>query len=344
MSIKFTNNYTILKDILKIEYTFILSLLFNNFDDIIHLLKEKKPFYGEVLEYLYLSMPTFYNSTHDKICQQFRYIDSILRILYKNNKKNICAEFKEDVKNICNDFHIVESEFEYYYYIALLIISLENNINSDAYNLYAQFNDNIRDNIYDFENQLFNMLSINEYQCLFYNHLEDVYANNLSEDGKISVIHKDNYSYFLDNNSAKYYLTPYLKKVDNKRYPLIITNEYIYNIVNDKPNILSANNINSDIFNDNVRYIASYYTNDNSIRNWIPFFSYFHTYNNLQNDICYPLYNEYYVHHKIDNDNIHDSQDILYFDSDIENNIHYYVNKFTVYRPFMDNNDESVND
>lgn len=330
MSNKYTNDYTVIKDILKTEYTFILALLFNNFDEIIHLLKARKPFFGEVLEYLYLSMPSYYNTKHEIICQQYRYIDSVLRILYKNNKKNLCAQFKQNVKEICKDFHIEESEFEYYYYIALLIIAIESNINVDAYNLYMQFDDSIKDNIDNFQLQFFDMLDSNEFQVLFYNHLEDVYGNNLSDDNKVSVIYKDNYSYFLDNNYVK--LSYYLQGVPYKRYPIIISDKHIYNVIDNKPYILADNIIDTPIINETVRYVASYYLEDHSIRNFIPFFNYFQKYNNLQSDICLPLYNEYVIEDiTIDNDNIVNSKDFMIYNGNNIDAIHYYIDRFTVY-------------
>lgn len=329
---KYTNDYIIIKDILKTEYTFILSLLFNNFDEIIHLLKSRKPFFGEVLEYLYLSMPAYYNSKYERICQQYRYIDSLLRILYKNNKKSICAQFKQDVKDICKDFHIEESEFEYYYYIALLIIAIESNINIDAYNLYTQFEDNLREHVDSFQLQFFNMLNVNEFQALFYNHLEDVYNNNSSTDSKVSVIYSDNYSYFLDNNYAK--ISYYLQGVPYKRYPIIISDKYIYNVIDSKPCILTGNIIDTPIINETVRYVASYYIEDNTIRNFIPFFNYFTKYNNLKNDICLPLYNEYVAEVNIDNEMLYNSQDFMIYNGDKIDDIHYYIDRFTIYRPF----------
>ena len=193
---KFTNDYSIIKDILKTEYTLVLSLLFNNFDDAIHLLKTKMPFQGEILEYLYLSTPTYYNSTHDKICSSFRYIDNMIRILYKNHKKKLCAQIKQDVKNTCVNFHIEDNEFDYYYFIAMVIIALESYINTDAYNLYSEFSADVKENVDSFVNDLLNSFSVEEFQCLFYNHLEDVYQTNSSEDKSVSLIYKDNYSYF----------------------------------------------------------------------------------------------------------------------------------------------------
>ena len=337
---KFTNNYSILKDILKIEYTFILTILFNNFDEIIHLLKERKPFYGEVLEHLYLSMPSYYNSKHDKICQQYRYVDSILRILYKNNRKSICARFKQDVKEICKDFHMEENEFEYYYFIALLIITIENNINIDAYNLYMQFDEELKDNINKFAKELFKTLSTIEFQCLFYNHLEDVYSTNLSEDNKVSVIYKDNYSYFLDNSFIENHIDYYLQGVPQKRAPIIITDQYIYNVIDNKPYILTENTIdNTSIFNETVRYVASYYFEDHTIRNFIPFFNYFQHYNNLNNDICLPFYNDYNIKFPIERNELILSEDFMIFNNSNINDVHYYIDKFTVYRPFIEEED-----
>ena len=84
MHVKYTNAYTILRDILKNEYTLILSIMVVNIMDIVHVLKSdsKHPLYGEVLEYLYLSMPRYYTSTHDKICEKFKYVDNVIRTLY----------------------------------------------------------------------------------------------------------------------------------------------------------------------------------------------------------------------------------------------------------------------
>ena len=171
--IQYTNNYCILKDILKNEYQLILAMLLNNINDSIHLLKKKMPLQGEIMEYLYLSVPTYYNDTHSQICDKFRYIDNIIRILYKNNMKNLPREFNIDIKNICELFHIENNEFGYYYYIAMVIILLESFINEEAFALYSQFNENIKKSIDLFLVDLLTTLDKNEFQCLFYNHLED---------------------------------------------------------------------------------------------------------------------------------------------------------------------------
>lgn len=338
MSAKYTNNYTILKDILKNEYTFILTLLFNNFDDIIHLLKEKRPFYGEVLEYLYLSMPTYYNSTHDNICQQYRYIDDVLRILYKNHKKYICAEFKNDIKNICNDFHIEESEFSYYYYIALAIIILESPINEDAFNLYSQLNDEIANNITYFLHDFLNILTKKEFQCLFYNHLEDVYHTNRSINEELSLIYSDNYSYFLDNfNLKSMFFT--MDSIPYQYSPIIITNKGIYNVTNDNKinyicNPSSIEDMNLNILNSNINYVAQYNLINNTISNWIPFFNYFYNkYNNLSNELCIPLFDDYIINAKElnqYNNLLLNSNSFSIFNERISD-IHYWINQFTIY-------------
>lgn len=342
---KYTNNYTILKDILKSEYTFILTLLFNNFDDIIHLLKEKRPFYGEVLEYLYLSLPEYYNNKHDLICNQFRYIDDVLRIIYKTRKKYNCIEFKRDVHIICKDFHINEQEFEYYYFIALVILSLESTINEDAINLYSQLDDHIVENVTDFLQELFNTLTRKEFQCIFYNHLEDVYHTNRSDDGKISVLYKKNYSYFLDN----FDIDIMFKKIDSykdDKVPIIITKENIYNIIDNKVNHLSDNTIDKPIFHDNVIYVAYYYIKEHKIKNFIPFFNYFYNeYKDLNNDICYPLYNEYEIDYTFNNDMIdiiNKSNSFSIFDENL-NDLHYYIDQFTIYTNITEEENKEEN-
>ena len=271
----------------------------------IHLLKKKMPLQGEIMEYLYLSVPTYYNDTHSQICDKFRYIDNIIRILYKNNIKNLPRELNIDIKNICELFHIENSEFGYYYYIAMVIILLESFINEEAFTLYSQFNENIKKSVDSFLVDLLTTLDKNEFQCLFYNHLEDVYQNNLSIDKKFSAIHQNNYSYFLDNINIENMFARYLKPIPNKRYPIIITDEYIYNIVDNSPCMLEDNYIDSPIFDSTIRYIASYYIQDKTIRNWIPFFSFLHKYKNeITIDIYDTFYNDYYIQYPLNDDSL----------------------------------------
>lgn len=323
---KFTNDYTILKDILKAEYTFVLSLLFSNFDDIIHLLKEKQPFYGEILEYLYMSLPTYYNKTHDTICQTYRYIDDVVRILYKNHRKNQPSKFKNDVHNICEQFHIDESEFEYYYFVALFILALENGINEDAFNLYSQLDNSITENVEEFLDTFMKTLSTTEFQCIFYNHLEDVYHTNRSDDKMLSVLHKDNYSFFMDNHMPLSMMK--LEAVDGVRYPVVITKKNVYNIINNAPHKICENTFNETIFGDNVVYVAMYNVADKIIQNFIPIFYFFGKFENLSDDICQPLYEEFKMQCELD-DSSGESFSII--DSDYHN-LHYYVDQFTVYQ------------
>lgn len=332
--IQYTNNYCILKDILKNEYTLILSMLLNNINDSIHFLKQKMPLQGEILEYLYLSAPTYYNDTHSKICEHYRYVDNIIRILYKNNTKNLSSDFHNDVKNICELFNVEPNEFGYYYYIAMIIILLESSINEDAFTLYSQFDDKIKHNLHSFLIDLLSMLSKTEFQCLFYNHLEDVYRNNLSIDKKFSVIHNNNYSYFLDNINIENAFAEYLKPIPGKRYPIILTDEYIYNVVDDMPCMLEPNYIKSKIFHPTIKYIASYYIQDRTIRNWTPFFSYFYKYKgNLTEKIYDPLYNDYCIQYPLNDDSIialSNSEPFYFYDESL-NNIHYYIDVFSIY-------------
>lgn len=336
----YTNNYTILKDILKNEYMLVLSLLFNNFDDIIHLLKQKMPLQGEVLEYLYLSQPLFYNSTHDNVCKHFSYIDNVARTIYKNIRKQNSKRFKNEVYNICKAFHIESNEFEYYYFIAMAIIALERTINTDANELYAQIDNDIKDVLDQYLQEFLNILNKQEFQCLFYNHLEDVYENNLSIDKKVSIIHKNNYSYFLDNLNKDSLFEKYLLPVNSQRYPIIITDSYIFNVIDNKPCILEENHINNPIFDDSIRYIASYYISDMTIRNWIPFFKYFNKYNsdNVTQEMCRSFYDNYQVQYPLYDVSmvqLMNSEPFSFFDSNIDN-IHYYIDHFTVYTDIED--------
>lgn len=331
MASKFTNDFTIMKDIIKTEYTFILALLFTNFDEIIHLLKEKQPLHGEILEYLYLSFPTYYSAKHDKICQTYTYIDSVIRVLYKRHQKRLCPKFKQCIKEICANFHIEENELEYYYFVALLIIYLESSINVDAYNLYTQIDESIIEHVAIFLEDLMRTFNKTEFQCLFYNHLEDVYENNQSMDKKVSCIHKDNYSYFLDNLSNIILFGSCLPVISGKRYPIIITDEFIYNVIDNKPQMLQANNIKLPIFEESIRYVACYYPLDHTIRNWIPFFDFYKKYPKFDLNLLSALYNEYEVPYQIiDIDLLRQSQNFAIYDSDIRN-IHYYISNFTVY-------------
>ena len=344
--IQYTNNYSILKDILKQEYQLILAMLLNNINDSIHLLKKKMPLQGEILEYLYLSVPTYYNDTHGQICDKFRYVDNIIRILYKNNMKNLPREFNIDVKRICDVFHIENNEFQYYYYVAMIIILLENSSNEDAFTLYSQFNEDIKKNLESFLLDLLSMLDKNEFQCLFYNHLEDVYQNNLSIDKKFSLIHENNYSYFLDNVNINNIFAQYLKPIPNKRYPIIITDKYIYNIVDDMPCMLEVNYINTNIFDDRtIRYIASYYMQDRTIRNWIPFFSFFHKYkSDITADIYDAFYNDYCIQYPLNDDSLiglTNSEPFYYYDESL-NNIHYYIDIFSIYSTKIFKKDDEI--
>lgn len=346
---QYTNNYTILKDILKNEYILVLSLLFNNFDDIIHLLKNKMPLQGEILEYLYLSQPLYYNNIHDNICTNFSYIDNMVRTLYKNIKKKDIVKFKKEVHGICELFHLEDSEFEYYYFIALAIIGLESSINKEANELYNQLDLNIRDMIDNYIEEFLNLLNKQEFQCLFYNHLEDVYESNISIDKKISVLYKNNYSFFLDNLNKDTIFQKYLLPIENKRYPLIITNQFIFCIVNNKPCVLEDNHIEGNIFDDSIRYIASYYLDDMSIRNWIPFFNFFHKYNdNITTDLLDYFYNIYQVQYPLYDNSIKTlshSSSFIFYDSDIVNNVHYYISNFTVYSlDILESNNTNTNE
>lgn len=333
MEIKYTNNYTILKDILKNEYMLILSLMFVNLTDIIQVLKNKMPLQGEILEYLYQSMPSYYSNTHDKICERYKYIDNMIRMLYKHNKKNNCKEFKRDVYTISNGFHIEDDEFDFYYFVALLVITLESSINEDAYNLYAQLDSNIQHDMDHYLQDFFNMLSKEEFQCLFYNHLEDVYETNLSIDKKVSVINKDNYSYFLDSLNIDGIVSKYLEVIENERYPIILTDQNIFIVKDDKPVLVQSNDIDAPIFDERVRFIASYYIQDNMIRNWIPFFNYFGEYSDQITINDYnAFYNDYEIKYTIEKKKLKDSQNFYIYGTDNNNYIHYFIDKFTIYR------------
>ena len=332
---QYTNNYTVLKDILKNEYILVLSLLFSNFDEIIHLLKTKMPLQGEILEYLYLSQPTYYNNIHDTVCTNFSYIDNVVRTLYKNLKKVNSNEFKNDVHKICDLFHLEDSEFEYYYFIALAIIGLESSINTEANELYNQLDMNIRIMVDNYINEFINILNKQEFQCLFYNHLEDVYESNISVDKKVSLLHKNNYSYFLDILNKDSLFKEYLLPIEKKRYPILITDQFIYCVINNKLNILEENHIEGDIFDNTIRYIASYYLDDMTIRNWIPFFNLFHKYRNIiSSDILNYFYNVYQVQYPLYENSLNTllhSNSFIFYDSDITNSIHYYISNFTIY-------------
>lgn len=334
MNPKYTNDYTILKDIIKNEYQFVLTLLFTNFTEIIHLLKEKIPFCGEVLEYVYLSVPTYYNTKHDYVCKKYRYIDSVIRVVYKNRKDIHCAAFYNTVRSICTDLHIDANDFSYYYFISLVIVYLECNINVDAYNLYTQFDKDIINDIQGYLNDLLNLLDINEFEALFYNHLEDVYRSNSSIDTKVSVLHKDNYSFFLDNFDKSRFFGMYFPIDDMYRYPLIITDEFIYCVVDCKPKMLQANTIDAPIFHEDVRYIASYYPCLNRIKHWIPFFNGLNetfNINKVNVQLFEDLYENYSVEYKItDTATLTDSSNFYIFNKDLDK-IHYYTDMFTVY-------------
>jgi len=257
------------------------------------------------------------------------------RTLYKNIRKNNSKKFKNDVYNICKSFHIEVNEFEYYYFIALAIVSLESSINTEANELYAQIDNDIKTVVDDYLQQFLNILNKHEFQCLFYNHLEDVYESNISIDKKVSVIHKNNYSYFLDNLNKDSLFERYLLPIPLKRYPIIITDKFIYNVIDHKPYMLEENHIDHPLFDESIRYIASYYINDMTIRNWIPFFSYFHKYNsNISIDICESFYNDYQIQYPLYDDSILSltkSEPFSFFDSNIVGSIHYYIDNFTVY-------------
>ena len=343
MEVKYTNNYTILKDILKNEYQLILNLMFVNLTDIIQVLKNKMPLQGEVLEYLYQSMPSYYSNTHDKVCERYKYIDNIIRMLYKQHKMNNCKEFKRDVYIISNNFHIEDNEFDYYYFVALLIITLESSINEDAYNLYAQLDNNIQVDMDHYLQDFFSMLSKEEFQCLFYNHLEDVYETNLSIDNKVSVMNRNNYSFFLDSLNLDGALSNYLEVIENKRYPIIITDQNIFNIKEDKPILIQSNNIDAPIFDERVRFIASYYMQENKLKNWIPFFSYFGEYKDqVTIDDYNSFYNEYEIDYTIDKDKLEGSQNFYIYRTNDNNYIHYFIDKFSVYSNdiFIDTQEE----
>lgn len=332
---QYTNNYSILKDILKNEYILVLSLLFNNFNDIIHLLKKKMPLDGEILEYIYLSQPLYYNSIHDEICTRFSYIDNVTRTLYKNLKREDKQLFKNNINKICNLFHLNNNEFDFYYFIAIAIIALESSISKEANDLYNQIDDNKKNVADSYLLDFFNILSKEEFQCLFYNHLEDVYESNISVDKKISFIHKNNYSYFLDRLDKKVIFQEYLPLIKNKRYPIIITDSYIYIITNSSPCILEENHIDKEIFDESIRYIASYYIDDMTIRNWIPFFNYFNKYQNpIDLKMINELYNSYSVQYPLYDSSLKllkECESFVFFDNDISNNIHYYIDKFSLY-------------
>lgn len=323
---KFTNDYTILKDILKAEYTFVLSLLFSNFDDIIHLLKEKQPFYGEILEYLYMSLPTYYNKTHDTICQTYRYVDDVVRILFKNYRKKLPVKFKVDVRNICEQFHIEESEFEYYYFAALFILSLESGINEDAFNLYSQLDNSIVDVVDHFTDTFMKTLSTTEFQCLFYNHLEDVYHTNRSDDKMVSVLYKDNYSFFIDTHMPLKMMK--FESIENNHFPVVITKNNVYNIINNIPHKMCDNKFKETIFGDNVIYVVTYFIEQKVLKNFVPIFYYFGKFDNLTNEICAPLYEEFEIKCDLKETN---GESFSIIDDDYHN-LHYYIDQFTVYQ------------
>ena len=174
----------------------------------------------------------------------------MIRVVFKNRRDLNCAKFHQTVKEICKDFHIEPNEFDYYYFIALVIVYLESFINIDAYNLYTQFDDEIVADIIAFLNDFIGILDCNEFQGLFYNHLEDVYNSNVSIDGKISVIYKDNYSFFLDSINRSLFFDWYLPLNEDYRYPIIITDEFIYNVIDHKPHMLQNNTIKNPILRD----------------------------------------------------------------------------------------------
>lgn len=334
MNPKFTNDYTILKDIIKNEYQFVLTLLFTNFTEIIHLLKEKMPFCGEVLEYVYLSVPTYYNNKHDHVCKKYRYIDSVIRVVYKNRKDVHCATFYNNVKSICKDLHIDANDFSYYYFISLVIVYLECNINIDAYNLYTQFDQDIIQDIQGYINDLLSLLDINEFGALFYNHIEDVYRSNSSIDNKVSLIHKDNYSFFLDNFDKSRFFEMYFPIDNMYRYPIIITDEFIYCIIDRKPVMLQANTINTPIFREDVRYVASYYPYLNRIKHWIPFFNGINdtvNINKIDALLLEDLYKEYSIEYEINNTStLFNSNNFYIFNKNLDK-VHCYTDMFTVY-------------
>lgn len=313
---------------LKVEYQYVLSLLFNNFDDIIHLLKEKEPFYGEILEHLYMSIPLTCDKTHERVMRNFTYMDDILRMLFKEKHKDIPRKFRRDVKSLCEKFHIAENEFEYYYFIALAIVSMESSINEDAYNVYSQLDSEIAEMSDGFVRSFLGTITVPEFQCLFYNHLEDIEKINTSEDGRISSINNLNCSPFLENN----FFHPAMRfpVQGGVSVPIVISRDKIYNIVQGKPRIIGNNNIEYNIFGDSVIYAAHFFPVEKKIRFLVPIFSYFGKYTNLTNRICDSLFNSE-ITWEYDNPEIWNSQSFAILDSNPKN-LHYFVQQMTVYQ------------
>ena len=120
----------------------------------------------------------------------------------------------------------------------------------------------------------------------------------------------------------------------NERYPIIITKDSIYNVIDHHINKLGVNNIQSNIFDENLRYIASYYPKEKSIKNFIPIFSYFHEFHSKINPEIYSaFYDNYSINYNIENDSfLQKSESFEIYDPNIIDNIHYYITYFTIYQ------------
>lgn len=169
---------TLLKTIFKNNYSFILSLLVSNIDKIIIILKSKMPIYGEVLEYLYYSLPDNYDDRSIEVLYEYEYVDNIVRTLFKKispiDKKRT---YINDVNEISDMFHISSVEFEFYYFVALLIIAIESDCNLNAFSLYMQLSEPTRNFTNIQKEKLFESLTQEEINVLIYNQIDSTQSH-----------------------------------------------------------------------------------------------------------------------------------------------------------------------
>ena len=202
-------------------------------------------------------------------------------------------------------------------------------------NIYAQLDSQIQIDLDKYLQMFFSMLGREEFQCLFFNHLEDVYQNNISADKRVSVLHRDNYSFFLDNLNLESFLSVYQEPIENECYPIILAEDNVYIVKNNRPIVLGPNILKEevDMFNKDIRYIASYYPKEECTKHWIPFFNYFkeceHPFNEQDNE---KLYADFIVTKKLgEASDFEGCQAFMAFQCDDHTTIHHFIDRFTVF-------------
>lgn len=112
------------------QYRFTISLLLNDLYGAISITKENFPKSGKLLEFMYVSrgFPDIDDFKMDSNSELAKVIDCAANSIYSNSIK--CRKsLISDCRQVANLFHLGDSEFEYYYFIACVCYVLEKKYN-----------------------------------------------------------------------------------------------------------------------------------------------------------------------------------------------------------------------